>query len=101
MHSEQQRLILLSQSQDSGSQQRAAAQIEASGRLLTGDPPGLFLSLPFLQPAHIDHRRRDRTRSIDDLRRLTSSDLEPGPQDLVSPDHLAEYSLEQFPSQIP
>src|SRR5262249_28073147 len=101
MHGKHQNLILYREPHYPCPQQRPSAEIEAPGRLLTCDPPRLFLSLSLLQPAHIDHRRLDRTRLIDDLPRLTFPAFNPRPQDFVSSAPLTEHALEQFPPQLP
>ena len=92
---EQEHVLLAAEPHDPRAQQRPAAQVERSAPLLGGEPAQAGLALGLGDRREVDLGQRDGQGGADHLQGLSIGLGKGRPQDLVTPDDLAQHPGEQ------
>src|SRR5687768_5141945 len=100
MRREEGDVLVLSQLNDTDTQQWSMVQVERLDRVLRNQLPRFFFSFGLVHFAEIDYRELHRRRWMDHLPRLTAGDLERCAQNLMTPDDLRHGLLKHVDIQI-
>ncbi len=95
MHRQEQRVVVVSEAQQLGAQQRAALKVERRLRFFEREALGFRLALAFGPRAQVDEREPHLRFGGDDLTRATLDDGEGRAQDFVTADDLVDAAFER------